>query len=84
VSLLPLPPSFVPSSAVVAAPPAGPGEGCLSGAHSLSSFGSHLYPDTGNGGYTSFHTDVFLDYDTATNMFLPGTHVVLTTSRLSA
>jgi Peptidase family M1 domain len=51
---------------------------CSSGAHSLSSFGSHLYPETGNGGYASVHTDVFLDYHAATNLFLPGTHVVLT------
>ena len=27
--------------------------GCSSGAHSLAPVGSHLYPDTGNGGYTS-------------------------------
>jgi hypothetical protein len=50
---------------------------CSSGAHSLSPFGSHVYPETGNGGYTSLHTDVFLNYDTASNQFLPGTHVVL-------
>jgi len=51
---------------------------CSSGAHSLSSFGDHVYPETGNGGYTSIHSDVFLAYDAATNLFLPGTHVVLT------
>jgi hypothetical protein len=51
---------------------------CSSGAHSLSSFGAHVYPETGNGGYTSLHTDVFLNYDTESNLFLPGTHVVLT------
>jgi hypothetical protein len=51
---------------------------CVSGAHSLSSFGDHVYPETGNGGYASVHTDVFLTYDAATNLFLPGTHVVLT------
>jgi hypothetical protein len=50
---------------------------CSSGAHSLSPFGAHVYPETGNGGYTSLHTDVFLNYDTASNVFLPGTHVVL-------
>ncbi len=48
------------------------------GAHSLSPFGAHVYPETGNGGYTSVHTDVFLNYDTESNLFLPGTHVVLT------
>jgi hypothetical protein len=51
---------------------------CSSGAHSVSPLGSRLYPDTGNGGYVSVHTDVFLDYDAATNLFLPGTHVALT------
>jgi hypothetical protein len=51
---------------------------CSSGAHSLSPFGAHVYPETGNGGYTSVHTDVFVNYDTASNLFLPGTHVVLT------
>jgi Peptidase family M1 domain len=53
-------------------------QACSSGAHSLSPFGAHVYPETGNGGYTSLHTDVFLNYDTASNQFLPGTHVVLT------
>jgi hypothetical protein len=56
---------------------AGASKTCSSGAHSLSSFGDHVYPETGNGGYTSVHTDVFLAYDAATNLFLPGTHVVL-------
>ena len=51
---------------------------CSSGAHSLSPFGAHVYPETGNGGYTSLHSDIFLNYDTESNLFLPGTHVVLT------
>lgn len=51
---------------------------CSSGAHSLSPFGSHVYPETGNGGYASVHSDVFLNYDTESNLFLPGTHVVHT------
>jgi len=51
---------------------------CSSGAHSLSPFGAHVYPETGNGGYTSLHSDVFLNYDTQSNLFLPGTGVVLT------
>ena len=54
------------------------GRRCTSGAHSLSPFGAHVYPETGNGGYTSLHSDVFLDYDAVQNMFLPGTHVSLT------
>jgi hypothetical protein len=57
---------------------AAPTRGCSSGAHSLSPFGAHVYPETGNGGYTSTHTDVFLTYDTEANLFLPGSHVVLT------
>jgi hypothetical protein len=40
--------------------------------------GAHVYPDTGNGGYTSVHTDVHLVYDATANKFLPGNHVVLT------
>ncbi len=50
---------------------------CMSGAHSLSPFGAHVYPETGNGGYVSQHSDVFLDYDALQNMLLPGTHVSL-------
>jgi len=62
-------------SRVLAAAPTRP---CSSGAHSLSPFGAHVYPETGNGGYTSLHTDVFVNYDTESNLFLPGTRVVLT------
>ena len=51
---------------------------CSSGAHSLSPFGAHVYPETGNGGYRSVHSDVFLNYDAASNQFLPGTRVALT------
>jgi aminopeptidase N len=36
-----------------------------------------LYPETGNGGYASIHTDVFLNYDANQNLLLPGTRVVL-------
>ena len=46
---------------------------CTSGAHSLSHFGDRLYPEMGNGGYASLHTDLFLDYDAIANLFLPGT-----------
>jgi len=66
--------------------PAGGGAGagahdrgrCSAGAHTLSAPGSHVYPETGNGGYTSLHTDVDLVYDAITNRFLPGNHVKLT------
>jgi hypothetical protein len=52
--------------------------GCSAGAHTLAPPGSHLYPETGNGGYTSLHTLVHLVYDAAANTFLPGNQVVLT------
>ena len=61
----------------VGASPAG-GGGCSAGAHTLSPPGAHVYPETGNGGYTSLHTLVHLVYDSTTNMFLPGNRVVLT------
>ena len=51
---------------------------CPAGAHTLAPPGSRLYPDTGNGGYTSLHTLVHLVYDAATNQFLPGNDVALT------
>ena len=51
---------------------------CVSGGHTLSHFGDHVYPETGNGGYTSLHTDVHMIYDAPGNQFLPGNHVVLT------
>ncbi len=59
------------------ASPAGTG-GCSAGAHTLAPPGSRLYPDTGNGGYSSLHTLVQLVYDATTNRFLPGNRVVLT------
>jgi hypothetical protein len=51
---------------------------CSAGAHTLSAPGSHVYPETGNGGYRSLHTDVHLVYDAASNRFLPGNRVTLT------
>ena len=51
---------------------------CSAGAHTLSAPGSHVYPETGNGGYRSLHTDVHLVYDAASNRFLAGNHVTLT------
>lgn len=64
-------------AAPAGASPAGYGN-CSAGAHTLAPAGSHLYPDTGNGGYASVHTLVHLVYDATTNMFLPGNRVVLT------
>jgi len=57
---------------------AGQGGACSAGAHTLSPPGAHVYPETGNGGYTSVHTAVHLVYDGAANKFMPGNHVVLT------
>ncbi|MEO9238653.1 MAG: hypothetical protein ABI418_11235, partial [Jatrophihabitantaceae bacterium] len=51
---------------------------CASGAHTLSRYGDQVYPETGNGGYRSLHTDVHLVYDATTNLFRPGNHVDLT------
>ena len=67
-------PSALPSSAV-AAQVSGT---CSAGAHTLASYGSRLYPETGNGGYTSVHTDVHMVYDASANAFLPGNSVALT------
>ncbi len=69
--------SVTAAGAATAAAP-GQRQHCSAGAHTLAPPGSHLYPDTGNGGYTSVHTDVDLVYDSASNQFLPGNHVVLT------
>jgi hypothetical protein len=52
--------------------------GCSSSAHSLAPIGSRLYPDTGDGGYVSVHTDIHMVYDAVTDLFLPGNHVDLT------
>ena len=62
------------------APPRAPSSGapCTAGAHTLAPPGSRLYPETGNGGYTSLHTDVHLVYDATADQFLPGNHVTLT------
>src|ERR1051326_4031275 len=54
------------------------GAACSPGAHTLAPVGSHVYPETGNGGYTSVHTDVNMVYDATTNTFLPGNNVALT------
>ena len=74
--------ALTPASAAVGHRPsdrATPGRAaaCSAGAHTLSPRGSRLYPDTGNGGYTSVHTDVYLAYNAQTNRLLPGNHVVL-------
>jgi len=62
----------------VAAPATASQAACSAGAHTLAPPGSRLYPDTGNGGYTSQHTLVHLVYDATANRFLPGNKVILT------
>src|SRR6185503_2461009 len=51
---------------------------CTPGARTLSEPGNKVWPELGNGGYKSLHTDVFTVYDAVTNKFLPGNHVELT------
>ncbi|MGC4110615.1 MAG: M1 family aminopeptidase [Nocardioides sp.] len=51
---------------------------CVSGAHTLSAPGSHVYPEMGNGGYVNLRTDVHLVYDAPGNRFLRGNRVTLT------
>jgi hypothetical protein len=51
---------------------------CTPGARTLSQPGNRVWPELGNGGYKSLHTDVFTIYDAPTDKFLPGTHVDLT------
>ena len=67
-----------PGASTNAAVPAAAEVACAPGAHTLSKFGDRVYPEMGNGGYTSVHTDVYMIYDAATNLFLPGNHVDLT------
>jgi len=51
---------------------------CTAGARTLSAPGDVLYPEVGNGGYTSVHTATHTVYDAAANRFLPGNQVDLT------
>jgi hypothetical protein len=66
------------SAALSRAARASAAEDCSSGPRTLSKLGERVYPDMGNAGYLSLHTDVFLKYDAAANLFLPGNHVDLT------
>jgi hypothetical protein len=50
---------------------------CSAGGRTLAKPGSRVYPETGNTGYTSVHTDVVINYDAPSNQFLPGTYVDL-------
>jgi hypothetical protein len=52
--------------------------GCSAAARTLSAPGAVMYPEVGNGGYTSLHTATHTVYDAATNRFLPGNRVDLT------
>jgi hypothetical protein len=57
--------------------PVGPAD-CSSGVRTLSKLGDRVYPDQGNGGYVSVHTDLHIFYAALTNQFLPGNHADLT------
>jgi hypothetical protein len=46
---------------------------CSPGGRNLVHPGSRLYPESGNTGYSSQHTDINLIYDAPTNNFLTGT-----------
>jgi hypothetical protein len=50
---------------------------CSAGGRTLSKPGMKVYPETGNTGYTSVHTDVHINYDAPSNLFLDGTYVDL-------
>jgi hypothetical protein len=50
---------------------------CSAGGRTLSKPGTKVYPETGNTGYTSVHTDVHINYDAPSNLFLDGTYVDL-------
>ncbi|HEX3929955.1 MAG TPA: M1 family aminopeptidase [Nocardioides sp.] len=50
---------------------------CISGAHTLSPPGAHVYPEMGNAGYLNIRTSVHLVYDAPSNRFLRGNHVRL-------
>ncbi len=52
-------------------------EVCSPGGRTLSKPGMRVYPEMGNTGYTSVHSDVNLVYDAPSNQFLPGTKVDL-------
>jgi hypothetical protein len=63
------------AAAAAAVPAAAPADTCSSGKHSIAPLGDVAYPEGGNGGYKSVHTDTNLIYDAPSNRFLPGTHV---------
>ncbi len=71
-------PSPAPTAASPPSPEAASPGRCTPGAHTLAAYGERVYPETGDGGYTSVHTEVDLRYSAATNRFLPGNHVALT------
>ena len=70
--------THISTSVSINNPAAADPEVCTSGPRTLSNFGDRVYPDQGNGGYISLHTDLHLNYDTTANLFLPGTHADLT------
>ncbi len=74
-----VPAAFSAGTAAAVESGAGGGYGhCSAGGHSLSPHGARVYPETGNGGYRSVHTDVHMVYDAGRNTFLAGNNVALT------
>src|SRR5215208_4892172 len=55
-----------------------PVEACSSGPRTLSKLGDRVYPDQGNAGYSSVHTDLHVPYDPLTTQPRSGTHADLT------
>src|SRR3954467_15544988 len=49
-------------------------EDCTPGARTLVSPGDRVYPEAGNGGYSSIPTDVYLQYAAIASLLLPGRH----------
>jgi Peptidase family M1 domain len=52
-------------------------EDCSAGVRTLENPGDRVFPELGNGGYKSVHSDVYINYDAIANQFLSGTHVDL-------
>jgi hypothetical protein len=77
-SVLALGVTALPADRATASPPVVRAhEQCSAGARTLSTPGSRVYPEVGNGGYESVHTGVHLVYNSAINRFRPGNHVNL-------
>jgi Peptidase family M1 domain len=75
-----------PVAARQAAPALAADDTCSSCAHTLAPPGDKVYPEGGNGGYKSVHTDTHLIFDAPSSLFLAGTYAdqtILATQCLS-